>query len=289
MVSNGKPFRYFGGKGNLVYKLLQFIPEHKYYIEAFGGGASLLFAKKPVPIEIYNDIDKNLFTFFRVLQDPKKFMRLAFLCNLTPYSRDFFNFCKETLNETDDEVERAWKFWVMARQSYGGTLDNWNPIYKSIDRGVAKPIYLYLRAIENLERFHERMRTVVVENKDWYELLNQYEYDFHEEFIYLDPPYLPETRKSGEYANEMTYEDHEKLISWLIENTKKRRAMLSGYDNKLYQNLEKHGWKKICFEVQCHIVGKNRAAKNMEEEEKKRIECIWINYDIEKQKSLFGG
>jgi len=87
----------------------------------------------------------------------------------------------------------------------------------------------------------------------------------------------------------MTYEDHEKLISWLIENTKKRRVMLSGYDNELYQNLEKHGWKKICFEVQCYIAGRNRVAKDMEEEEKKRIECIWINYDIEKQKSLFGG
>lgn len=30
MVSNGKPLKYFGGKGNLVYKLLQFIPEHKW-------------------------------------------------------------------------------------------------------------------------------------------------------------------------------------------------------------------------------------------------------------------
>lgn len=49
------PIGYFGGKGNLVSKLLQYVPKHKYYIEAFGGGASLLFAKETSDFEVYND------------------------------------------------------------------------------------------------------------------------------------------------------------------------------------------------------------------------------------------
>lgn len=41
----------------MVAKLLPLIPPHKIYVEPFGGGASLLFAKEPSPVEVYNDID----------------------------------------------------------------------------------------------------------------------------------------------------------------------------------------------------------------------------------------
>ncbi|WP_414647656.1 DNA adenine methylase, partial [Desulfurella sp.] len=36
------PIRWFGGKSHLVKKLLNYIPKHQYYLELFGGGASLL-------------------------------------------------------------------------------------------------------------------------------------------------------------------------------------------------------------------------------------------------------
>jgi DNA adenine methylase len=50
----------------MVSKLLPYIPEHQIYCEVFGGGASLLFVKKPAEIEIYNDLDSNLVNLFRV-------------------------------------------------------------------------------------------------------------------------------------------------------------------------------------------------------------------------------
>ena len=50
------PITWCGGKGLLVTKLLELMPEHKVYVEVFGGGASLLFGKKPAKVEIYNDI-----------------------------------------------------------------------------------------------------------------------------------------------------------------------------------------------------------------------------------------
>jgi len=42
------PVYWFGGKGNMTAKL----PLHRTYVEAFGGGASLLFAKPPMHTEI---------------------------------------------------------------------------------------------------------------------------------------------------------------------------------------------------------------------------------------------
>ena len=63
------PIVWFGGKGNFVKKLLPFIPVHHTYVEAYGGGASLLFAKKPSNVEVYNDMHTVLVHLFRVLRD----------------------------------------------------------------------------------------------------------------------------------------------------------------------------------------------------------------------------
>ena len=41
------PIKWFGGKGKFVSKLLPLMPPHLSYVEVFGGGASLLFAKEP--------------------------------------------------------------------------------------------------------------------------------------------------------------------------------------------------------------------------------------------------
>lgn len=52
------PIVWFGGKGNMASKLLKLMPEHKHYVEPWGGGASLLFAKPPCGgVEVYNDLD----------------------------------------------------------------------------------------------------------------------------------------------------------------------------------------------------------------------------------------
>jgi len=74
ILPNGRlrsPMWWFGGKGKMVKKLLPLIPQHKIYVEVFGGGASLLFAKEPSPVEVYNDLNSDLVNFFRVLRDPK--------------------------------------------------------------------------------------------------------------------------------------------------------------------------------------------------------------------------
>ncbi len=55
------PIPWFGGKGNMVAKLLPLIPPHKIYVEPFGGGASLLFAKEPSPEEAFMQTLKKAF------------------------------------------------------------------------------------------------------------------------------------------------------------------------------------------------------------------------------------
>lgn len=69
----------------MVANLLKLMPlKHQEYVEVFGGGASLLFAKTPSPLEVYNDLDQGLVNFFRVLRDPETFERFRHAVEATP-------------------------------------------------------------------------------------------------------------------------------------------------------------------------------------------------------------
>ena len=64
-------------------------------------------------------------------------------------------------------------------------------------------------------------------------------------FIYLDPPYLPETRQSDhKYKHELTRKQHEDLLSLILKVP--CMVAISCYDNDLYREKLK-GWRKIQF------------------------------------------
>lgn len=269
------PFRYLGGKFFMIKKLLPLIPEHKYYIEVFGGAGNLLFNKKPAYLEIFNDINEDIVNFFKVLIDEQKFEKFYRKVSLSPYARTFWHYCKDTYKDCENDVERAFRWWCSVEQSFHGLQSSWQV-------GIAKNLVnSYLSRIKLLPEIHNRLQKVYIENKHWKDLLEMYNgFDFNEEFLYLDPPYLLETRKKGKYKYEMTYEDHKELIDYLL--THKRRVMLSGYDNSLYQKLEQYGWKKFSWEVSCFSVAKTRLTQILGKnalQNHKRIECVWINYD----------
>ena len=71
-------FPYFGGKGNPKIKaaILASLPPHTAYIEPFGGGASILLSKEPCKVEIYNDIDRGVVNFFRVISSKEYFQQV---------------------------------------------------------------------------------------------------------------------------------------------------------------------------------------------------------------------
>lgn len=83
-------------------------------------------------------------------------------------------------------------------------------------------------------------------------------------FVFLDPPYLMSTRRSGRiYANEMTDDDHVRLIE-----TARRlpcAVMLCGYESELYRKRLQH-WRPVKY----HTVDRTG---------KKRLEIAWCNYD----------
>lgn len=262
MVSRKCLVPYYGGKVFLVPYLLKLIPKHVTYCEVFGGAGNLLFAKMSSKVEILNDVDLLVVNLYRVLRDPEKFERLRRLLEFTPYSREEYYSCFKKLSEgIEDEVEKARCFYVCLAQTYSGMFGKGWCVGKVSNRAV-----YYFNHVDYLPYFHTRIRNVQIENLDFEKCIECY--DSKDTFFYLDPPYLPETRRSnGDYRFEMGVDDHERLLDRVLKS--KGKFLISGYDNKLYNERLK-GWNKKQWQVACHLV-KCKGDK--------RVETVWFNYD----------
>jgi DNA adenine methylase len=271
------PIPYFGGKQLMAGKLLPLFPPHKTYVEVFGGAASLLFAKESGPVEVYNDLDSDLVNFMQVLRDrdgmfPDFYNRAC----LSPYSRDEWLFCRNHLNTDPNPVERARRFFVLARFSFSGLIGSSFGIdVTGSKRGMVQKASAYQGVLGILPRLSERLISVLIENKDFRNLIKVY--DTEHTFFYVDPPYLPETRRSGAYKHEMAEEDHRDLAE--ILKGIKGKVMLSGYPNDLYDSL---GWNKQEWHTVCNAAGRTRVSglqgTGAVLEKQKRTECVWMNY-----------
>lgn len=271
------PLGYFGGKYHLVNKLLPLLPPHRIYVEAFGGVAHLLFSKQPAYIEVYNDVDSHLVNFFRVLRDPEKFERFHRLAYLTPYSREEYSNCYDRLfgdasEPIADDVERAWAFYVAVRMGFNGFTD-----YKSWSNSLVRnKAAKWARGIDILPEISHRLRTVVIENRDFRELFPLYDTD--DTLWYLDPPYVPDTRRSGRFRHELSLEDHQELVQRILQL--RGMVILSGYRHAVHQPLEEAGWDVRHFQATIcasRITRTNTLPDGRKQQRTLRIETVWLN------------
>jgi len=263
-------------------KLLKFIPPHKVYVEVFGGGASLLFAKEPADVEIYNDINSGLVNFFRVLRDEEKFKEFYRKVFLTPWSREEFNFCQKNRNDCQDDIERAYRFFVSVRMSFSGTIEGgWARSLYNTNNKMAGHTSQWIGLIKKLPEIHCRIMSVQIEHCDFRKLINLYDTD--KTFMYLDPPYIHETRNTTDlYKNEMDNKDHEDLVSLILSG--KSKFLLSGYNHPIYKPLEDAGWQRIDFKTSCWAVGRTKSSKILGKgaalEKAARTESVWLSPNL---------
>lgn len=200
--------------------------------------ANVLLKKQPSEVEVFNDLDGRVVNLFRVIRNPEKLTELKRYCELTPYSRlEFSSLCE--MPEPENELERAWWFFVRCRQARGGigmsaiTKSAWATSTRT-RRDMPEPISKYLAAIDGLNEVAERFRRVVVECMLAVELIRKY--DREDVLFYCDPPYPAETRHGGKgktYGCEMTDRDHEELLETLREC--RGKVLVSSYATPIYE------------------------------------------------------
>ena len=110
---------------------------------------------------------------------------------LTPFSKDTWRDAQEFT--TGSAVERAVKFFLRFRMSRGGEGRDFTTPVRTRTRGQKQDqVNAYLSAVDGLPDAHERLRRVLVLNRDAVDVISSE--DAEHTLFYLDPPYPHSTR-----------------------------------------------------------------------------------------------
>lgn len=257
MTTPARPvLRYHGGKWRLAPWIIGHFPQHRVYVEPFGGAGSVLLRKPRAYAEVYNDLDGELVNLFQVARD--RGPELKACLRLTPFARREFI---DSYQPSGDCLEQARRTVVRSFLGFGSNSHNRRTGFRNNStRSYSTPAHDWANYPQALEQVIDRLRGVVIEDKDAALLIGQMDGDGT--LFYVDPPYVSSTRDKGhDYRHEMTDAGHESLAQTL--HRVKGCVVLSGYPNRLYARLFT-GWQ--CIERRAFADGARR-----------RTECLWLN------------
>ncbi len=255
---------YFGSKARLASRIVGLLPSHRSYIEPFAGSLAVLMAKpRSAGLEVANDIDGDLMTFWRVLRDqPDELMRV---CALTPHSRAE-HAAAWPIPPTLPDVERARRVWVRLTQGRGGHLRRTGWRHHQVSGGRSMPFTL-AGYVDRFGFAAERLAGVSLECLPALEVIGKYGRDDHA-LLYVDPPYLGQTRSAHVYRHEMTDETAHRSLADALHSCE-ASVVLSGYPCSLYDDLYR-GWARV--ELNAYTGQANTTRENG-----RRVEVLWGN------------
>jgi DNA adenine methylase len=157
--------------------LLPLIPEHLLYCEVFGGGLAVFLSKPESDVEVVNDINGELISFYRCC----KFHLDALLdeLDLVMNSRQEFEDYLQQPGLT--EIQRAARWFIRNKLSFGG-------MGKNFGVSRAHPMSSRAKRLLAIRSLNRRFDRTTIEHTSWDRCLDLY--DHAEGFFFLDPPYL---------------------------------------------------------------------------------------------------
>jgi DNA adenine methylase len=181
----------------------------------------------------------------------------------TPLSRYEYDL---SFVQADDPVEQARRCIVRFWFTVGANVRLKNGMKIEIKRNTTALSYFHQKLPDVIAQVTERLKhtyksIVQIENRNVFELIPIYNRE--NVLMYLDPPYLMETRKQKKmYRHEMTYQEHEKLLQLITQS--KAKIIISGYMSDLYRRYL-GDWRLDT------TTNKDQAGNT-------KTECIWMNF-----------
>jgi len=245
-------------------KLVPDFPEHVHHVSVFGGTGAELLSVRPSPMETYNDINRTIVNFFRVLRDANQCRELCDELEFTPLSRlEYSRACHLLQHGCEDRLTMAYALSVVGNQMR--TRDPTIALPRQWTSGITKPRHRrWLGLPGTIRAVARRFMRVQLENQSWERIIDRY--DAAKTFFTVDPPYLRCTLASQRlYGHEMSDIDHERLLVRLqhIEGY----AMVFGYSSQLYSDLLGR-WRLITIPTRS----------GMSSGRTRRVEHVWVNY-----------
>lgn len=256
--------RYHGGKWKLAPWIIGHFPPHRVYVEPFGGAASVLLRKPRSYAEVYNDLDGEIVSLFRVLRNPSQARELIRLLKLTPFARDEFELSYVI---ADDPIEQARRTIARAFMGFGSAAATGHKtgFRANSNRSGTTPAHDWANYPFKLMDIVERLQGVVIENRDAIEVIRQH--DGPKTLHYVDPPYPEVTRsqksrRSPLYRYEMTDDQHRELAEVL--RSVEGMVVISGYPCELYDGELYPDWRRVTCDA-------------LADGARERTEVLWIS------------
>ena len=219
------PFAWIGGKSKLADDIVAMFPEHRLYVEVFGGALNVLY-RKPSPTssrqaEVVNDINGELINLHRIIRtNPQS---LSTCLNRLPISREVFADILSGRMKPTNNIERAAFYYYLLTQSFGAKGTTFAMSAKS-----RRPKDIY----KDFGQWSRRLKFVTIENMSFDRLIRTYDSD--DAFFYCDPPYVS-TESYYQHTGGFGELDHRQL-SELLHGIK-GKFLLSYNDCDLVREL----------------------------------------------------
>ena len=260
------PITYYGGKSTLASTIIGMMPAHKVYCEPYFGGGAVFFAKGKSYVEVINDINDNLITFYLQLQN--NYEELCKLVSQTLCSESQWIKARDIWNGTPaSDVMKAWAVWVVTNFSYAGSpaagwkWDNGNSGTHA-GRGVLRARDQFTKSLQ------DRLSEVQISCRDGLSVIQQR--DSVDTFFYIDPPYLYTDCKHYGGWDEGCLEALLHELSGI-----KGKFILSQFSSSLLSKyIKRNGWNVKEVELPC-LTG------NLKGKKSRKRELLVYNYTNE--------
>ncbi len=209
LQTTAKPIlKWAGGKSQLLDELIPLMPKnYGQYIEPFVGGGALFFGVIPENA-IISDLNSEIINLYRIVRD-NVIGLIAELQNYKNTKTFFYNIRQKNISSLSP-VEKAARTIYLNKTCFNG-------LYRVNKKGgFNTPFGYYKRPVicdsENLFAASELLRQTQIKTGDYKTILR--EFAKPNDFIFLDPPYLPVSEYSDfkRYTKEQFYEeDHMEL------------------------------------------------------------------------------
>lgn len=193
-------FPHPGGKTRMLKHILPHIPQHKVYVEPFCGGCAVLLGKERSRLEVVNDADGDMVTFYRYAVHHPEALFAEFR-KWPGNSRANFEALLRNPGFTD--LQRAARWFLLKVDSFGAQSATWGRAradYHGYDPARHERLISQLRT---------RLDRVMIECGSWRKVVEFY--DRPDTFAFLDPPYV----ECGKTAYDpFTPEDMRQVREW---------------------------------------------------------------------------
>jgi len=261
-----KPFfNRAGSKVPLIRDVLEIIPPHTTYVEAFVGGGALFWNKIPAKKSVINDLDKELIEGYRILKRIPTSVDMTILDNSKQVGNKYPAVEKFINSVTSKSSDRDKLLAVT--EKYAGTFGSMGQggIYKN-------------PSMENrwkkIDQYKALLKPTTIVSKDYLKVLK--DYDSPTTFFFLDPPYEVEKKGQEKYYKHSII-DYDKMNEALKQL--KGKFLLTINDSKYISDIFKDFNQKT-------LIVRNPSQSGISKEAQNRKELFISNYNMKLGKGI---